>query len=47
MLVGEAPQSGPVGGKVLASKAGQFFACAEDFDIVTSVTGESFTQKGE
>jgi len=29
MLVGEAAQSGPVGGKVLASRAGQFFASAD------------------
>ena len=29
MLVGEAAQSGPVGGKVSASRAGQFFASAE------------------
>ena len=29
MLIGEAAQSEPVGGEVLASKAGQFFASAE------------------
>ena len=29
MPVGEAAPSGPVGGKVLASKAGQLFASAE------------------
>ena len=29
MLVGEAAPSGPVGGKVLASRASQFFASAE------------------
>jgi len=29
MLVGEAAPSGPVGDKVLASRAGQFFASAE------------------
>ena len=30
MLVGEAAPSGPVGGEVLASRAGQFFASAEE-----------------
>ena len=29
MLIGEAAQSEPIGGKVLASRAGQFFASAE------------------
>ena len=29
MLIGEAAQSEPIGGKVLASRAGQVFASAE------------------
>jgi len=36
MLVGEAAPSGPVGGKVLASRARQFFASAEASSIAAA-----------
>ncbi len=39
MLAGEAAQSGPVGRKVLASRAGQFFASAEEMK-----TGKGFVE---
>ena len=43
MLVGQAAHSGPVGGQLLASRGGQFFASA---DVTLDLTGQTITGPG-